>query len=457
MSIAPVRAYLRDALGEYYASISAAGALKVDGSGATQPVTGPISAAYPSGAPIRVGLYDGPQLDSFGRHRVSNPQGLFDGQFTFNLLPLQYEPITSGSGATITHDSTNRCALMTFSSTPTGGKAYMQSYEWIRYQPGRSQAAAVTFSFKEAVADVVKFAGLGDGTNGIEFRLNGTTKQFALLSSTGNGNNIVAQADWNLDKLTGAGGAVNPSGVTLDITKSQIFALDLQALYVGRVRVGFVIDGALIYCHEFDHANRVELPYIANASLPVRCGMTCTATVSTTMRFICSAVISEGGQEENGGVPNSCEGTAIAANGSYTHILSLRPKTTFNSIPNRIKLVLDSVELLVTGNNPVIWQMVIGQGISGTTSYNDVNTAYSAFEYNSAGTLNGIAAIALQQGYCAASNQSKSVANPKITGKIPITLDAAGAVRSLGTLSILVQGVGGTSACRATLNWRELR
>lgn len=36
-------------------------------------------------------------------------------------------------------------------------------------------------------------------------------------------------------------------------------------------------------------------------------------------------------------------------------------------------------------------------------------------------------------------------------------LDAAGAVRSLGTLSVIVTGLGGTSACRCNLTWEEVR
>jgi hypothetical protein len=40
------------------------------------------------------------------------------------------------------------------------------------------------------------------------------------------------------------------SGITLDVTKTQIFIVDLEWLGVGRVRLGFVIDGKIYYCHE---------------------------------------------------------------------------------------------------------------------------------------------------------------------------------------------------------------
>lgn len=67
-------------------------------------------------------------VDAFGRLRVSNPEYVFDAQLTYDLQPLLFEQVTAQSGATVAHDSTNRCALMTFASTPTGGAAYMQSY-----------------------------------------------------------------------------------------------------------------------------------------------------------------------------------------------------------------------------------------------------------------------------------------------------------------------------------------
>lgn len=416
--------------------------------------------AYVSGVTIR----DGANLDAFSRLRVSSPQGLFDGQFTYNLLPLQYEPITANGGAgtaTITHDSTDRAALMTFTGVGSGAGARLQSYEFVRYQPGRSQAAFVTFNFIESVTGVTKFAGLsswgstGAGVgNGIEFQLADSTKQWTIYSDTGAGDETVTQTNWNLDKLNGTG----PSGITLDITKAQIAVIDFQALYVGRVRVGFDIGGNVVYCHEFNHSNLLNSPYIQTASLPVRCGMrTSAGSISTTMKFICAAVISEGGQEENGGVPNTAEGTVTASSGADTHILSVRPKTTFNSITNRVKMIVDSVDILVTGNQPILWKLVVGQAISGTTTYADVNTTYSAFEFNTAGTISGTPALVIQQGYVPASNQVKSASSPRITNRIPITLDAAGAVRANGTLTILVQGIGGTSACRASLNWRELR
>lgn len=398
-------------------------------------------------------IADGVSTDAFSRLRVSNPQGVFDCQFTYDLQPLLFEQITLNTGAAVAHDATNRNALMTFASTPTGGKAFMQSYQYHRYQPGKSHRAIIAFNFLSSVANVVKFAGYSDGVNGIEFQNNGITNRFVLYSGSTNGNQTVNQADWNLDKFDGTG----ISGITLDITKAQILLVDLQALYTGRVRVGFDIGGKLYYVHEFNHANVIVHPYIANASLPIRCGMTCTGTVSTTMKFHCSAVQSEGGHDINAGYEYAQSATVTAGSGTKTHLLSIRPKTTFNGIVTRTEVGVIEIDILVTGNSPIQWELVIGQAISGTTTFNDVNSTYADMEYNSAGTISGSPSVVIDMGYLAASNQTKSTVSMKLTSRYPITLDAAGLNRLNGTLTLVVTGLGGASACYGAIKWVSIR
>lgn len=400
---------------------------------------------------------DGGSLDAFSRSRVSQPVNIFDNQFTYNLSPLVFEAIIAETGATVTHDATNRMALMTFASMPTGGKAYEQSYEFIPYQPGRSQQVFITFNMNGGVANVLKFAGLSDGNNGIEFQMNGTTPQFTLYSDSGNGDQTVAQSSWNLDRFDGGSPVTNPSGITLDPSKIQIVAIDLQALYAGRVRVGFDVGGVIYFVHQFTSANLITTPYIQTANLPIRCGMTCTGTVSTTMNFICCSVSSEGGVVDVRGRGFTAQGTATAGSGTRTHLLSVRPKTTFNSITNRINFDLDSLQMVVTGVNPVYWELCLGQAISGTTTFNDVNATYSGFEYNTAGTISGSPSLVLASGYCASAKDNFTAINKAIINKYPITLNQAGAVRSLGTLSVIVTGIGGTSATSGAFNWREIR
>jgi hypothetical protein len=402
-----------------------------------------------------VTITDSANLDAFSRLRVSNPLVLHNSQFTYDLAPVIYEPITNGTGATVTFDSTNRYALLTFASTPTGGKAYMQSFEYLPYQPGRSQLIFITFNMLGGVANTLKFAGYSDGTNGIEFQLNGTTKQFVIYSGSSAGNETVTQSSWNIDPLDGTGA----SGITLDVTKTQILVIDIQALYVGRVRVGFDIGGQVIYAHEFLHANTFIYPYAQTVNLPVRCGMTCTGTVSTTMNFICSAVISEGGSEDINvyGYTFQQDSGPVNVGTGGTHMLSLRPRTTFNGITNRSRVAFIDVEIYNAGNQAVQWQLCIGQAITGTTTYNDVNTNYSSSEYNVLGTLSGSPAIVIDGGYVASGGSVKTVTNTAIISRYPITLDAAGLHRAMGTLTLKATSFSGSQNCYGSIKFREIR
>jgi hypothetical protein len=402
-----------------------------------------------------IGFSDSPNFDAFSRLRISNPLTLFNSQLTYDLNPLLLEQITNGSGATITHNATNRYADMAFSSTPSGGKAYMQSFEYLPYQPSKSQLIFLTFNFVEGVPNVLKFAGYSDGVNGIEYQLNGKQKQFTLYSSTTQGNITITQNNWNLDKLDGTG----YSGITLETDKVQILVMDLQALYAGRVRIGFDIEGVIIYAHEFLHSNVISPPYLAYASLPVRCGMTSTATATTSMYFLCSAVISEGGGEDitQFGYTFQQMTNSINIATSPTHVLTLRPKLTFNGITNRTRVSFIDVEVYNGGNQPVRWDLVIGQALTGTNTFTDVNTNYSSTEYNTAGTLSGAYAVKIDGGWIPASGSVKSVTNTVINSRYPITLDAAGNHRLLGTISLLMTSLSGTQACRGAVKFREIR
>ena len=396
---------------------------------------------------------DSANLDAFSRVRVSNPQILLASQFTYDLNPILFEQITNGTGATVTYDSTNRCALMTFASTPTGGKSYMQSYEYLPYQPGRSQLVFVTFNMNGGVANTLKFAGLSDGVNGFEFQLDGTTKQFTVYSGSGNGNETVAQSSWNIDKLDGTGG----SGVTLDVTKTQILVIDFQALYVGRVRIGFDIGGTVVYAHEFKHANLVQYPYIQSANLPVRCGMTSTGTVSTTMNFVCCSVISEGGTDDINTFGYTFESnTSLTATTSGTQAFTLRPRTTFNGISNRMRVAYIDVEVFNAGNQAVRWDLSVGQAITGG-SWSNVNSTYSGTEVNTGATLSGSPAIIIDAGWVPSSGSNHGMVNTAVISRYPVTLDASGATRVMGSLTLTITSTSSTQACYAGIKFREIR
>lgn len=146
------------------------------------------------------------------------------------------------------------------------------------------------------VASTTVDVGYFDANNGVIFRQNGATNLQLILRTSTSGTpsdaNIVAQSAWNIDKMDGTGA----SGITLDVTKAFILMIDLQFLGMGRVRVGFDIDGVIYYVHEFLNANVLAVPYMQTATLPVQMLLTATSSGSTkTCYFKCATVVSEGG------------------------------------------------------------------------------------------------------------------------------------------------------------------
>jgi len=400
-------------------------------------------------------IKDSPNLDAFSRLRTSNPQTLFNGQFTYNLLPLLYEQVTLGGGS-VTHDLTNRSATINLTAAVAADKAYMQTYEYFAYQPGKSQLIFITFNMNGQTVDAFKFAGYSDGDNGVEFQADGINAQFVVYTNSLAGDEVVIQSNWNLDKLDGTG----RSGITLDLSKTQILVIDLQALYVGRVRIGFDIGGKIIYAHEFLHANLFTYPYLQTASLPIRCGMIATGPISTTMDFICSSVISEGGSDDdsrfgyNFTIPTPV--TSIAVGPAYTHMISIRPKLTYNTLVNRIKINLIDIELYNGGNQPVYWELVIGQALTAPV-YADVNTTYSSVEYVTGATLSGSPTLVMDSGFAASSGSVKAQTSTAVTSRYPMTLTVAGAHRDDGTYTLRARSISGSQNCYAVLKYREIR
>lgn len=238
----------------------------------------------------------GMQLDAFGRHRVSNPYTLFDSQNRY-AEDGQFSSSTA-TGGTATH-APNTASVDMAVTTTSGSEVVRQSKRVFAYQPGKSLLILATFVMAEPKTNLRQRVGYFNTNNGIIFQVNDTTKSFIIRTYTGGSASdarIVNQADWNGDKLDGTG----PSGFTLDVTKTQIFFTDLEWLGVGTVRIGFIINGQYIVCHTFDNANLQTNVYMQTALLPVRYEITNTgATASaSTMKQICSSVISEGGYGE---------------------------------------------------------------------------------------------------------------------------------------------------------------
>lgn len=297
--------------------------------------------------------------DAFGRLRISQPYTLFDSQQRF-ALDNQFDSSTA-SGGTVTYLTNESAAAMAVTTT-VNSEAVRQSYRSMPYQPGKGLLVLTTFAMGTLVTGIRQRVGYFNTENGLFFQADGTTLSFVLRSNStptpGTPSDVrtVNQSSWNGDKLNGTG----PSGITLDPTKTQIFWCDFEWLGVGSVRAGFVINGQYIVCHTFNNANDQTTVYMTTAILPVRYEIkNLTGAAATTMKQICSSVVSEGGYEQ-ASVDHVARRTTVlgtintAAN--FIPVVSIRlasGRTGAVVIPNRIQFqptTLQNYELALIKN-----------------------------------------------------------------------------------------------------------
>jgi hypothetical protein len=349
--------------------------------------------------PVSIG---GTNIDAFGRLRVSNPLTLFDSSHRYADNNLWANSITGTAAATFS--ATEGLVNLTVGAT-NGDQIIRETVKVFSYQPGKSLLVMNTFVFGEAKANLRQRAGYYGAANGIYFERDGTANYMVERSSVTGvlTNNRIAQADWNQDPLDGTG----PSGLTLDASKAQILYMDIEWLGLGTVRTGFIIDGAFIPAHNFDHANLVTTTYITTASLPLRYEMTNTAGTSgpSTLKQVCSTVISEGGYELRGaqlsaGIPITTPKTLTTA-GTLYPVVSIRLKTArLDAIA-----ILTAISILGTTNNANYKWSVIASGTTTGGTWVSAGTN-SGVEYNITGTAftTGTGRI-LATGYFQGSNQ----------------------------------------------------
>ena len=298
-----------------------------------------------------------PNFDAFGRMRTSNPLTLFDSSHRYRDNNL-WASLTAVGGS-YAFNANQGLVDLTVSGL-SGSSVIRETTKVFAYQPGKSLLTLNTFVMAPSATNLRQRVGYFGRDNGIFVQLDDdriSLVERSLVNGSPATDIIVPISAWNGDKLNGLGA----SRQTLDITKAQIFWMDIEWLGLGTVRAGFVIDGQFIVCHSFHHANRIASTYITTASLPLRYEITNKAAtgVTLTMKQVCSTVISEGGYELRGlqqgietpiGTP-----TDLTLVNTYYPIITLRLKSTRADAI----VILTALSILgITNNVNYSWKLI---------------------------------------------------------------------------------------------------
>jgi len=322
---------------------------------------------------------DNAAIDAFGRLRVSLPSTLFNSKQNNDSNSLLYSTATVGTGSWY-FDNNNACTVLSVSAS--GDVAIKQSKKYMNYQPGKSQLIFATFVMPNT-AGIVNRVGLFDSTTttpfsasieGYYFQCESGVNSFHIANVGDEPSQSALQSEWNIDKFDGNG----LSGITLDVTKTQILVIDYEWLGVGRVRMGFCINGIVFYCHQFLHANTVSLPYLQDPNKPIRYEIRSTGGIGS-LKQICASVMSEGGSVDNA-IPLSID-TGFDSIGNITSntlwpAITVRLKESYKSVDIQLK---DFAAMAFSTTNTLV--RVVSNGIiSNSASFVDMGSG--ALEYS---------------------------------------------------------------------------
>lgn len=382
-------------------------------------------------------------MDAFGRLRVSNLNNQFESKFHYGNEEFNYKStlVTGGSATFLSNES----AWSLSTTTASGSRVIRESYRYLQYHPGKSQLIMMTGVFGSAVSNCVKRMGYYDDEDGLFFVQNGTAG-FGICRRTSTSgtpvDNITLQGAWNLDKMDGTG----PSGVTIDLTKTHIFVIDFQWLGVGAVRFGMVIDGALIYVHQSNHANYLTTVYMKSAWLPLRYEIQNVAAAASgaSLKQICSYVSSEGGIEERGTIRTAITpAITTVSSGSWTPLLGIKINTTLNGQKFRGSARMLGVETIVTGNNPCMFMLMEFPTTMTGAVWTAVDAASPAsVDFAATAVSGGVERLSFA---ASAGKAGSSASSPE---------DILGVGGSICYL--MAKGMGGSSSAYGSINWREI-
>ncbi|MBN2661587.1 MAG: hypothetical protein JXR54_10000 [Tannerellaceae bacterium] len=401
---------------------------------------------------------DTPSIDPFARLRVSENFTIFDSKQLHDKQPLFWDESIGGS-ATSTHNPINAAVEMVVTASASD-YVIRQTKQRLNYQPGKGALIFMTF-YCPQTSGTTKRIGIFDGTganymtpyNGIFFSTDGDISW--NIAKNGSITESITQNNWNVDTLDGSGNENNPSGITYVPASTQILIIDFEWLGVGRVRVGFVIDGIIRYTHYFNHANNPLFTsvYMSTPNLPLRYDIQSDGSAGCELNHICSTVVSEGGVEENGILRSVDTGAthvdASVADTTYA-IIGIRLKAIYHDIT----VVPEYFSMVDEQGNAFRWSLQLNPIIAGTFTYSDITD--SAVQRATGVTANTVTTqgVLFDSGYTGAAGINAGVGSSRqfnTSLRMGSTIDGVS-----DELVLCVTPLGSNSDIHASLTFREL-
>jgi len=400
---------------------------------------------------IGIELTDSLSSSAFGRLRTAEEGNRVDVEFTYDKQKNLTDEVTVGTG-TVSFNSNSRDLSLSIGGVGITSSAGIYTYP-APYTPGNSQEVDIT--------GVLDMAGIGGGVAEFFLRssVSGVPVDLKIIPSTEWGNqDIVKNIDWK---------------------KSHILAMDFQSLKVGRIRYGLNIGGVTIPLASIVNDNKYNTGFWQYPQQPAfwniynsgsetimemgygdddnAIGLRYRIPINAgaIMKAICATVKSEGGLDikdieglNRGGTMGA---TTKTVSTSLVPLISIRPKSTFQSYKNR-GIALPKNYSIHT-DNPISLILLHDVTLTGSPSWFDVDTTYSMMEYDisASGYSNGCIVFADYVG----TSKNRGISSKNLLGKT-ILWNRRGTETGILTLAAMKTGTSDAKVA-VGFNWGEIR
>ena len=178
---------------------------------------------------------------------------------------------------------------------------------------------------------------------------------------------------------------------TFDPTLGNVYRISFG--YLGFATIHFEVmtpGGNWVSMGEFKYPNTSTVTHIKQTNLPARAEVTNSGN-NTNLEFRTGSftfgIVDGGGTDPSARIFTDSN-VLIPVTAGIDEIITVRNKTTFNSIENRIKLTLLLLSISTELNRPVSWAIIKNATFTNTPTFTDFNTENSVVEISNDATIN---------------------------------------------------------------------
>jgi len=386
-----------------------------------------------------------PNIDAFGRLRVSQVTTQFDAKQLHDNLPLFIDEETIGTGLA-THSTT--LAETELQTTAASDAVILQTKQRFNYQSGKSQLLFWTFNEFEVQSNITKRIGyfssntttpFNSTLDGFFLESDGTDIRFKVYRSGTLVDNVV-RSSWT-DPLDGTGA----SGVNHDFDNNTIMVCSFEWLGVGEIQLGIVKDGVIIPFLYIDHTDEQNV-YMSSPNQPMRWEMRQSGAGTGSMKVICASANSEGSINQLGKILSDNLGTThVNANSTASKyaLLGIRLQTA------RVDTLIDLINfsILATTNDNQLVEVWLNPTVTGTFTYNNVTNSSVQIAKGAGATVSG--GTLLYSKYISAQDATPI----ELENALRLGMSIAGVVDEI---VISTNPLTSNSDVLASMDWREL-